>query len=152
MNAFALAGMLVGCASWVDGTWLFSIDQNAAVSGTCAENLGEQPTDLGLNHQLVDIYEADDGSVVVFFDQLLNGARDGGSFTADWEQTVTWDDGSSSTDQIEMNGTKESGLIVGDIQVSDRSTDADGEQESCSLTFDFDAELVTSTDNDYVGD
>ncbi|MCP4810110.1 MAG: hypothetical protein GY913_20405 [Proteobacteria bacterium] len=152
MNVFALAGLLVGCASWVDGTWLFVFDQNPSVSGSCAESMGEQPKDLGLNYQLVDIYEADDGSVVVFFDEILNGARDGSSFTADWEERITWDDGSSAASSLELNGTKESGLIVGDLKVASKDVDADGAEETCTLTFDFDAELVTSSDSDFVGD
>ncbi|HJN73731.1 MAG TPA: hypothetical protein QGF58_07350 [Myxococcota bacterium] len=147
-----LALALLGCASWVDGTWLFEIDQNADLGGTCAEDATFGQTAIGSSYQLVDIFEAADGSVIVFLDELLDGTRDGRHLTADWERTTDFDDGSSSWDAVEVNGDFAKGILTGQITDSSRDIDADGNETSCVFKFSFEAEQMASDDDAFVGD
>lgn len=149
MNAFALAGLLVGCASWVDGTWLFAIDRNPQATEGCGTAVS---TPTGTDYQFVDVYEADDGSVLVFFNQILDGTRDGATFTADWERLTTYPDGSSVAQGVELDAEHDGGLMVGTVRRSNTATSDTGETTACSLTYDFTGELVTSDDADFVGD
>jgi len=148
-----LALALLGCASWVDGTWLFEIDQNVDLGGTCAEDvdLGTQ-TDIGPSYQLVDIFEAADGSVVVFFDELLDGTRDGKVLTASYEEMTEYSDGSSDRDAIKIDGTFAKGILNGEITESRTDTDANGDQTSCVFTYSYTAEPMASSDESFVGD
>ena len=147
-----LALALLGCASWVDGTWLFAVDQNVDLGGTCAEDATYGQTDIGPSYMLVDIFEAADGSVVVFFDDLLDGERDGKSFSADAEELVTFSDDSTSWESVKVEGTYAKGILTGKIIESFKDTDADGEETSCVFTYDYTAEPMASDDSDFVGD
>lgn len=143
---------LTGCNAF-DGTWLFQIDPNASFGGTCAEGIdpSAQAETLGTTHQIVDIYRAEDGQVVVLFDSDIHmGAVDGSSFAAEY----TFDesgDGWSYNYTSEINATEEKGILSGTLREAERAVDDDGE-ETCSVEFDFTAERITSDEDKYLGD
>lgn len=156
MAALALGVVgLTGCtaASKFDGTWLFTIDPNGSYGGTCVEDvdLDAVAEVLGVNNQIVDIYGADDGQVVVFFDGDIHiGPADGASFSAEYSYERAGD-GWSSRDSSEISATKEKGMLVGTARISEQDVDDDGE-ETCSAEFDFTAELIVSNEDRYMGD
>ncbi len=138
-----------GCAevfgTRFDGTWLLALDMDYETSAGCDDAWGY----TGISNQMVDVYTGADDSIVVMFEQLLQGTFTGSTYEASWLEEWGYDD-YLEVDRITMDGVVSSKVMTGSIEVFESWEDAD-DSEACTITYTYAADKVVSSDSDYVG-
>jgi hypothetical protein len=140
--------LLAACDGRFDGTWLFMVDPEPALSGDCAAggtDTGATVETTGTERMWVDIYATGQGGLVVLFDRPLVGDAEGTSMSASWKQERDVG-GVVESDEIAIDGTLSAGELAGELV--ETAVDSAG---TCTETYGYTALRATTPPDQMAG-
>lgn len=148
-----LALLFVGCGVFApfDGTWLFSFERTADMSGDCApeEDQDETYEYTGTNDAALDIYSTADGQLVILLGDALIGTVEGNAFEVSRETSQK--SGKSEYDyEAVLDGALEGAVLSGDYEVTeDQITESD--EYTCTSKTGYTAVKMTTSPDQLAG-
>jgi hypothetical protein len=142
---------LLGCATPFEGTWLFQVERNVALTGDCApdEDDSSSYSYIGTQNFWADIYRLQSGEYAVLLGEALIGTAEGSALQASWEEAYTSDD-YEYRESIEFDGALEGNVLSGTI-TEKASENSGGDTYACTSKVDYTAERTTSSPDSYPG-
>ncbi|MBM4367035.1 MAG: hypothetical protein FJ102_12550 [Deltaproteobacteria bacterium] len=143
-----LLPFLLGCSPF-EGTWVFYLDAEPAVSGDCADEDDDDSSYDTNRGMLVDIYALASGGYAVVLEEVLTGEAGGGALHAEWLEEYT--EGSTTrSNYLTLDATLEAAAMLGEVSTGSWRESEGGSDYSCESTYGFTADRITSNRDSYV--